>query len=237
MGERRPAAAEFDAHASGYDAALNAGLRWTGAGKAHYARHRILLLRDRLRALGRGDVRRVLDYGCGDGDAAPLLRAILGAQEVIGVDASREMVAVARTRHPEARFETLDALSSLDPVDLAYCNGVFHHIPGPARPAALASIRAVLRPGGHFALWENHPWNPGTRFVMWRIPFDRDADPLSPPQGRRLLREAGFETLRTDHLFLLPGGVDVFRRVERLVARLPLGGQYQVLARAPLVSA
>src|SRR6059036_11455 len=42
------------------------------------------------------------------------------------------------------------------------------------------------------SFWENNPWNPGTRLVMSRIPFDRDAVPLSPPEVRRLVLTAGF---------------------------------------------
>ena len=45
---------------------------------------------------------------------------------------------------------------------------------------ALRCIRRLLRPNGIFALWENNPWNPGTRLVMRRIPFDRDASLLTP---------------------------------------------------------
>jgi len=45
-------------------------------------------------------------------------------------------------------------------MDLAYCNGVFHHIAPDARPEALAMIRDALKPGGLFAFWENNAWNP-----------------------------------------------------------------------------
>ena len=54
--------------------------------------------------------------------------------------------------------------------------------PHPARRARRrrrARSGDALRPGGLFAFWENNPWNPGTRLVMSRIPFDRDAITLS----------------------------------------------------------
>jgi hypothetical protein len=66
---------------------------------------------------------------------------------------------------------------------------------------------------------------------MRRVAFDRDAILLSPPAARRLLRLAGFEVLRTDHLFIFPRALSALRPLERLVSRLPLGGQYEVLAR------
>ena len=114
---------------------------------------------------------------------------------------------------------------------MVFCNGVFHHILPAERAAAVDYIFHNLRPGGIFAFWENNPWNPGTRYVMSRIPFDRDAITLSPPTARRLLCDGGFEIERTDFLFLFPRALGWLRGIEPLVCRLPLGAQYQVLAR------
>lgn len=224
--------AEFDAYASQYDADLAAGLRLTGGDKVHYAEERIRFLRDRLVALGRWPVRRVLDFGCGDGDAAPFLRAGLAAEEVVGVDVSDAMLERARSRHPWARWANASQLPTLGRFDVAYCNGVFHHVPRALRMAAATSVRAALTADGVWGFWENNPWNPGTRFVMSRVRFDRDADMLSPPVARRLLRSAGFRVVRTDHLFVLPISAPIVRRAERLLSRLPVGGQYMVLACA-----
>lgn len=226
-----PSRAEFDAYAAEYDASLKRGLQLTGAGKEHYAEQRVLLLRDRLRALGMERPARVLDFGCGDGDAAPILRAVLGAREVVGVDPSEAMLDRARNRHAWATFVTPDRLGALGRFDAAYCNGVFHHIPRAERLVAALSVRAALAPGAAWGFWENNSWNPGTRLVMSRVEFDRDADLLSPPAARRLLGAAGFDVVRTDHLFVLPIGSPTVRRLERAISRLPLGGQYMVLVR------
>ena len=40
--------------------------------------------------------------------------------------------------------------------------------------------------------------------MMNRIPFDRDAITLSPPEARQLLVVGGFEILRIDYLFIFP---------------------------------
>lgn len=224
---------EFDTYASAYDADLAEGLRLTGGDKQHYAVERITWLRDRLRALDTWPVRRVLDFGCGDGDAAPKLRAVLHASEIVGVDVSPAMLARARKRYPWATWTGIDELPNLGLFDVAYCNGVFHHIPRAGRTAAVQSVRDALRVNGVWGFWENNPWNPGTRLVMSRVRFDRDADTLSPPTARRLLRGGGFDVIRTDHLFVLPSSAAAVRRVERWFSRLPIGGQYMVLARKP----
>jgi hypothetical protein len=67
--------------------------------------------------------------------------------------------------------------------------------------------------------------------VMSRIPFDRDAQTITPPEGRRMLKAAGFQVLRTDFLFLFPHLLRWFRPLETLVTRLPFGAQYQILCR------
>ena len=117
--------------------------------------------------------------------------------------------------------------------DLVFCNGVFHHIPPPARAERVRWIWECLRPGGLFAFWENNPWNPGTRLVMWRIPFDRGAVKVSPPEARRLLSDGGFQVLLTDFQFVFPRALRSLRGLESTLARLPLGAQYMVLARKP----
>ena len=76
-----------------------------------------------------------------------------------------------------------------------------------------------------------NPWNPGTRLVMRRIPFDRDAKLLSPPHARELLTRAGFNVLRTDFLFLFPRVLSALRPPEGRLARFPVGAQYMVLCR------
>lgn len=221
----------FDAHARRYDESLDLGLRVSGENRDYFAEGRIRFLSQCLRHAGVG-VRRVLDYGCGDGRGTNQLLSGLRAESVVGVDESNASIELAMARQAAGtRFETLARFRSVGNMDLAYCNGVFHHIPPGKRSSALSTIRSALRPEGILAFWENNPWNPGTRLVMKRIPFDRDAIPLSAPIARRLLRAEGFDVLRTDFLFIFPRQLKWLRVLEWPLSRAPLGAQYQVLAR------
>jgi len=154
----------------------------------------------------------------------------------VGIDTSGRSLEVARNTFGslKAQFYGSGEYEAQGRADLVFCNGVFHHIPPPDRATAVEYLFRCLRPGGLFALWENNPWNPGTRYVMSRIPFDRDAITLSPPESRRLVRAAGFEVLRTDCLFIFPHCLRWLRTVEPLLSSLPIGGQYQLLCRKPL---
>ena len=222
----------FDQYAESYDAALNQGLSVTGESKDYFAQKRVSWLKSRLTET-QTRPGHILDYGCGTGSTTVLLRTLFKAESVTGVDTSSKSLDQAKKLAPECQFLLNAEYQGADEMDMVYCNGVFHHIPPAQRVEELLYIRRALRPGGLFALWENNPWNPGARYVMSRIPFDRDAIVLSPIETRRLVRESGFEILRVDFLFFFPGFLSFLRVVEPLMSNLPLGGQYLVLCRRP----
>jgi SAM-dependent methyltransferase len=224
--------AAFDSYAQDYDAALNQGLALSGEDKLFFARSRVALLADCLERLGfRPET--VLDYGCGTGTSTPFFFKLLKVGSVIGVDPSAGSLEVAERLHASlpSRYLTPDQNTPSGSVDLAFCNGVFHHILPAERGAAVKYVADCLRPGGIFALWENNPWNPGTRWVMSRIPFDRDAITLTAREARSLVGSAGLRVLRTDYAFIFPRFLRVFRGIEPYLRRFPFGSQYQILCR------
>jgi hypothetical protein len=85
-----------------------------------------------------------------------------------------------------------------------------------------------------FAVFENNPWNPGTRLVMRSIPFDRGAQPVRRGTVQVLLTSAGFELLGHEYLFIFPRRLRALRRWEVPARGLPFGAQYLVLARRPV---
>jgi SAM-dependent methyltransferase len=225
---------EFDQFADDYDAALQQGLSVSGESKDYFAEGRVKWLAARLEDLGFAP-RRILDFGCGTGSSTPHLLGLPGAGTLLGTEVSPKSVKVAERLHgsDRARFCLSGDHKPAGDFDLAFCNGVFHHIPLAERAGAVKYVMENLRPGGLFALWENNPWNPGTRYVMSRIPFDKDAITLSYLETKRLLRQGGFEIVRSDFLFIFPRSLKFLRPLEALVSGLPLGAQYLVLGRKP----
>jgi SAM-dependent methyltransferase len=230
--ETTDGAAEFDAFAGDYDEALNQGLALSGEGKDFFAQGRAKWLAECLQRLNLR-AGKALDFGCGTGSATPFLFEELGIESLSGTDPSAESLQVAReTWSDKFAVEFSDGSDDLvAPVDVGYCNGVFHHIPVEERAAAMEFIARNVRTDGIFSLWENNPWNPVTRYAMSKVPFDADAILVWPWQARRYLREAGFEILRTDYAFFFPHFARALRPLERALRWMPMGGQYQVLAR------
>ena len=225
---------EFDRFARSYKQDLAKSLAVTGESREFYALRRIDWTARCVARLG-VSVNRILDYGCGDGANMPMLADRFGARHVVGVDVSSESISVAREANPAGGFE-FQCTGEWMPdgnVDLAFTNGVFHHIPPVERPECLQAIRRALQPEGLFAFWENNPWNPGTQYVMSRCTFDERAIKISPREAKSLLTGAGFNILRSDSLFYFPRPLSFLRPAEAWLRALPLGGQYLVLCRNP----
>lgn len=88
----------------------------------------------------------ILDWGCGTGDLTAAI-ARTGAR-VTGIDASPEMLAAAKAKHPELEFVLADGQSFQSPVpaDAVFSNAALHWLTD--AEGAAASIAGSLRPGG-----------------------------------------------------------------------------------------
>lgn len=93
---------------------------------------------------------RILDVGCGTGQLTNQI-AERGA-DVLGVDASPDMIGQARQNYPRLRFSLQDAasMSFKDEFDAVFSNAALHWVLD--REGAAASISRALRPGGRLVL-------------------------------------------------------------------------------------
>jgi len=160
--------------------------------------------RDRL-ALARGQ--RLLDVGCGPGHAALTLIEDLGDDgEVVGLDASAQMIAVARTRAAAARgrvrFSVGDALAldeTDDSFDAARSERTLQWLPDPQ--VAVVELARVVRPGGSVSLidtdWSTLTIDVGETDLAARVRASMQAERSRPASvgGRlpELLRAAGLD--------------------------------------------
>lgn len=235
-----PAAQEsgssFDEVAGNYEEALQKGLRVSGENAEFFASYRVVWLKRRMKELGiTVGASKAIDFGCGTGNSIQHLQRTFGFANLVGLDTSSESLRIADVRYRGLNV-VLDSPISFQPegdADLVYCNGVFHHIPPRERTAAFAMIVASLKRGGVFAFWENNPWNPGTRLVMSRIPFDRDAITMTIPESKRSIEKAGLEVRCVDSCFYFPRSLSWFRGLEPGLCKIPLGAQYLILAQKP----
>jgi ubiquinone/menaquinone biosynthesis C-methylase UbiE len=127
-----------------------------------------------LRQLQLSPAATLLDVACGPGLITAALRASDPGVTVIGADLSTEMLKVARTLNPGARFEQADAenLSANEgpfeesSVDAVSCNFGVLHFGNP--PAAMRSAVRVLKSGGRYAftVWDTPERNRAMAIIM-----------------------------------------------------------------------
>jgi SAM-dependent methyltransferase len=150
--------------------------------------------------------------GCGIGDdARALVKRVAPSGQVIGLDASEEMIAKATAAgvSPRLRFAVADAATL--PLADASCDAVradrmLQHVEEPLR--ALLEMRRVLKPGGRLVIvepdWKTMALYPGSgaggdddraarAIFEWHVAHTRH--PLIGRQLRALLDEAAFGSI------------------------------------------
>jgi len=217
---------EFDTFATRYEEALSRGLGVTGEDSAFYAEERIKTLFALLGEARRKNIGRILDFGCGTGGSRTWIYQQWPDAEYVGYDPSQSSLVVASERNSKPKTRWSAQTEGLGQFDLVLTNGVFHHIAPADRGRAFTTVRRALHPSGIFAFFENNPWNLGTRYIMSRVEFDRDAITITPGEARRLLRQHGFATKQFASLFYFPSALAGLRPLEKWLGRLPFGGQY-----------
>jgi len=147
----------------------------------------------------------VLDVGCGTGTLAIALHAKVGPGEMHAIDASPEMIEVAKEKSArqgsgvDCQVGLIEAIPFPDDsFDLVTSSLMLHHLPDELKPSGLAEIRRVLKPGGRFMAMDlampSHSPLGHLRSILGRARGDGTVATLTP-----MLREAGF-----DHVEAIP---------------------------------
>ncbi len=164
----------------------------------------------------RNGARRILELGCGTGDAAAKVAAGTNA-EVVAVDFSDTFLDHARSTHSATnlRFEKLDLfqddLEQLGRFDLIFGNGILHHLVRNLDDTLLA-LRVLSNPGGSIAFIEPNFLNPYCAFIFGTsvgrrfAKLEPDEMAFTPGELRRAVAKAGWRNVTvTTRDFLLPG--------------------------------
>ncbi|MCI0399668.1 MAG: methyltransferase domain-containing protein [Chloroflexi bacterium] len=146
---------------------------------------------------------KVLDVGCGTGTLAITARLKSGPTvEIVGRDASPEMIARARQKAAKAGLE-IDFQPGLveamefpgDTFDVVLSSFMVHHLPGDLKSKAFAEIYRVLKSGGRLLVVDFEPPQQGLNKMIFLLLLSEmmaiDNSKLPP-----LLSEAGFTSLK-----------------------------------------
>lgn len=114
---------------------------------------------------------KALEVGCGVGRWADFVTGY--GLEYTGADISGEMLAQARTKHPDKTFELIEETAIPFPdasFDLVFSVTVVQHNPYDIQERILAEMGRVLRPGGYLLILEaiSHGGNKPMGFNMFQ---------------------------------------------------------------------
>lgn len=177
----------YDADASGYAEKVRGLLE----GRP-FLRASLALFAELVHVAGDG---LVADVGCGPGYVTGYLHD--AGVDVLGIDLSPEMIAIARREYPDLRFE-VGTMTDLDLADDAVAGIVAFwsviHVPDHAMPGVFEEFRRVLRPQG-LLLVGFHVGADETRHTSQGYtgrPINLDSHRRRPSTVVGWLREAGF---------------------------------------------
>jgi len=163
---------------------------------------------------------RILDIGTGTGHLAfDIAVETGGANELIGVDISEDMLAIARERcadYPAVKFEigsVYDLPFPNESFDVANSVQVFEYLDDV--PKALAEAYRILKPGGRLLIrdtdWRTLLWRSADSMRMERILAAWDLhleDPYLPQTLSLHMKEAGFEVRQVEPFVTLETQID-----------------------------
>ncbi|MDP9962407.1 trans-aconitate 2-methyltransferase [Variovorax paradoxus] len=178
-------------------------LDWNPALYRRYEDERTRPAQELLARVPLPEAARVVDLGCGPGNSTELLANRFPQAQVVGTDNSEAMLASARERLPQARFELSDIATWApqdEAPDLIYANAALQWVPD--HEQLIPRLFAALAPGGVLAI---------------QMPDNRE-EPT-----HRLMRAVAAEAPWAEPI----GNADRLRTL-----LLPLGGYYDLLAPA-----
>lgn len=177
---------------------------------------------------------KIMDFGSGIGESIPYVQKYFNNFELTCVDVSARSLDIAEKNYPNiARYIHFDGVQipiKNDYFDIIYAACVFHHIDNVDHGPIIKELYRVLKPRGHFFLFEHNPYNPLTTHVVNNCSFDEHAHLIQAPVMKRKLMRVGFDQVVVRYRYFFPTILKAFRPAEKYLGWLPLGGQYSVSA-------
>ena len=216
---------DFSKYAKSYDTHLEASLSGRGEDLGFFAQYKVELA---ARRLANARVQSVLDFGCGPGRGLPFIARQFPQAEIWAFDPSEACAVEALRQLPSAKVVSRSEDVPMGHFDCLFLCNVLHHIQKSARVAVLRRCRDALSASGSLFVFEHNPFNPLTRLVFERCPFDRDAEMLRLSATCLAGAEAGLRVIGAGYCLFVPSAFGGIYRLEDFLGWLPLGAQYYV---------
>lgn len=220
---------DFDKYAEDYDEILGDQLNFFNRDNEYFARYKVECIKEHVK----GTPRTILEYGCGTGRNLGFLKGAFREARIYGCDISPKSLAIAREQNKDIHLFLPDQQPPESAFDIIFVAGVFHHVAPEERAGVMKNIAGLLKKGGELFIFEHNPWNPVTRRLVRDCPFDEDAVLIKPSELSCLLMDTGLIVEKKRYALFFPEALKYFRKYEKWLGLIPLGGQYFIHARFP----
>ena len=194
---------------------------------SYFARLRILLVKKYLVR----EPKTILEYGAGIGRNLPFLMEYFPKAEIWACDISEKSIQKINKNYSSIKTFLLRDGNYLIPAvfDVIFIAGVYHHVKPALRATLTAHVQNLMGSQGELFVFEHNPYNPVTRRLVDRCPYDEDAVLLKPFELRKLLVGAGLDIKKIRYFLYFPPFLKL-NNLEKLMSLIPLGGQYFIKA-------
>lgn len=215
----------FDEYAEKYDNILAKQLEFFDSDNTYFSEYKVLALKKLLLS----EPKTILDFGCGIGRSTFFLSQHFPHSHVYGFDVSEQSLIKARESVFGATFLShYELLQSAMTFDVVFIACVFHHIQPLNRVSVMRSIIEMCVKNSIIVIFEHNPYNPLTRYLVSRCPFDHDAVLLKPSELKKLFSQAGIKDIQYHYTLFFPSQLRWLRFLERYLRFIPVGGQYVI---------
>ncbi|MEN9569588.1 MAG: hypothetical protein RL172_819 [Bacteroidota bacterium] len=223
----------FDPFADNYRSIHTQNVKLSGADSFYFAEMKVRLLQEHETSVSQ---LQVLDVGCGDGATELFMLRHFPQWKVQGIDVSKKSIDAALAKGlSNAAFTVYNGTDMPfddNRFDVVFVAGVLHHVSFNLHKQLVNEIRRVLKPGGRLYLFEHNPLNPFTRYLVKTCVFDANARLLKSGYAVQLLEASRLLHTHKDFIIFFPrkGLLSGLIFLEKLLKKVPLGGQYFIRA-------
>ncbi len=203
----------------------------SGADSDYFSEYKILEIKEEVEG------KKILDFGCGDGNSAFFISKNISSYQYSGIDVSVKSIEKACSRNiPNCKFQYYDGTNipfEDDTFDVVFAACVFHHIDEEKHLAALKEIFRVLKKNGKLIVFEHNPYNPFTLKAVHDCPFDIGVKLISASKMKKKIRTVCFSINKkcSGYTLFFPRK-GIFKKMlcfEKKLKWCPIGAQYYVV--------
>ena len=218
----------FDDYASDYEERMRQTLSIALTSEEYQAEYKSKLIKRY--ASKKRKILKILDYGCGVGLSVSSLKETFPEAKIYLTDVSQVSLEIVSKNHPE--LTVLSPELEIDQkFDVIFLSTVLHHITARDRVEVIERLASKLSENGCIFIVEHNTYNPLTLKIVANCDMDHDAELISIKDLKRLLTsKCSLKIMDSGYCSFFPQPLKVLAKADRIFKRLPLGGQYFVVA-------